>query len=87
MAESGRVAGSALADPDPDPVGGSVSPPPCKLGRHGPIPLRVGRLGAESADFAIHASSWWCYFARRDLSPECFIPEQQREGRVDIFYA
>ncbi|MQL79524.1 hypothetical protein Taro_011955 [Colocasia esculenta] len=33
------------------------------------------------------ASSWWCFFIRRDPSQELFIPEQRRDGRVDILYA
>ncbi|MQL81715.1 hypothetical protein Taro_014176 [Colocasia esculenta] len=33
------------------------------------------------------ASSWWCFFIRRDPSQEFFIPEQRRDGRVDILYA
>ncbi|MQM17785.1 hypothetical protein Taro_050763, partial [Colocasia esculenta] len=44
----------------------------------------------KSQDRHLVASSWWCYFARHDPSPECFIPEQQRdlrEGQMDIFYA
>ncbi|MQL85611.1 hypothetical protein Taro_018131 [Colocasia esculenta] len=69
MAESGRMAGSAPADPDPESgrVGlsrdsglckpvlwvGRCSPPP-ESGRQGPTRLRVGRLRSESADFAIH---------------------------------
>ncbi|MQL91944.1 hypothetical protein Taro_024565, partial [Colocasia esculenta] len=52
-----------------------------------------------NADFALHdrtyrgldrhlvASGWWCFFIRRDPSPEFFIPEQQRDGRVDVLYA
>ncbi|MQL73280.1 hypothetical protein Taro_005637 [Colocasia esculenta] len=39
-----------------------------------------------SHDQQLVVSSWWCYFARHDPSPGCFIPEQQREGRVDIYY-
>ncbi|MQM14189.1 hypothetical protein Taro_047120 [Colocasia esculenta] len=33
------------------------------------------------------ASSWWCFFIRRDPSQEFFIPGQRRDGRVDILYA
>ncbi|MQM01120.1 hypothetical protein Taro_033869, partial [Colocasia esculenta] len=33
------------------------------------------------------ASSWWCFFIRRDPSQEFFIPRQRRDGRVDILYA
>ncbi|MQL95037.1 hypothetical protein Taro_027689, partial [Colocasia esculenta] len=41
----------------------------------------------KSQDRHLVSSSWWYYFARHDPSPECFLPEQQREGQVDIFYA
>ncbi|MQL78946.1 hypothetical protein Taro_011368 [Colocasia esculenta] len=36
----------------------------------------------KSLDRHLVASSWWCYFTRHDPSPECFIPEQQQEGRI-----
>ncbi|MQL75098.1 hypothetical protein Taro_007476 [Colocasia esculenta] len=57
--ESGRVAGSAPADPDPEsgqtrPESGGVGLSRPESGRQGPTRLRVGRLGAESADSAIH---------------------------------
>ncbi|MQL78722.1 hypothetical protein Taro_011170, partial [Colocasia esculenta] len=41
----------------------------------------------KDLDRHLVASSWWCYFTKHDPSLECFIPEQQREGHVDIFYS
>ncbi|MQL86562.1 hypothetical protein Taro_019089 [Colocasia esculenta] len=93
MAESGRVAGSAPADPDPESgqtrpesggVGlvnqsrlsrGWVGVPPPESGRQGPTRLRVGRLGAESADSAIHDEHNYTTINRNHFSlPFSHIP-------------
>ncbi|MQL72049.1 hypothetical protein Taro_004367, partial [Colocasia esculenta] len=41
----------------------------------------------KGPDRHLVASSWWCYFLRRDAAPEFFIPELRHEGRVGILYA
>ncbi|MQM10487.1 hypothetical protein Taro_043383 [Colocasia esculenta] len=41
----------------------------------------------KGPDRHLVASSWWCYFLRRDPAPEFFIPELRHEGRVGILYA
>ncbi|MQL95660.1 hypothetical protein Taro_028326 [Colocasia esculenta] len=41
----------------------------------------------KGPDRHLVASSWWCYFLRRDPAPDFFIPELQYEGRVGILYA
>ncbi|MQM05334.1 hypothetical protein Taro_038138 [Colocasia esculenta] len=41
----------------------------------------------KGPDRHLVASSWWCYFLRRDTAPEFFVPELRHEGRVGILYA